>query len=346
MRGSDLAMHGNGKIPVTVLSGFLGSGKTSLLGKALRQGMLRNTAVIVNEFGKIGLDHHLLSRVEERTVLLGGGCVCCSTREDLVAAFLELLHKASHDGRRPDRVVIETTGLADPSPIWFTVLRHPVLQHHFDVGRIVVTVDAVNGLMHLDRHAESIKQAAVADLIVLTKTDIASEAAIRRLESRLRAINPAAEMIRAKPDDPEVSGIFSDRAIRPSSRAALEPYAAVSASPHSGGTRSLSVRFDRPLDWNAFGLWLSMLLHARGVDILRVKGHLDLGGDGPVLLNGVQHIIHPPEHLDAWPNEERCSKIVFIMNEIEPERVMDSLIAFQHVLGAAPERLANAEFEC
>ena len=333
--------------PVNVLTGFLGSGKTTLLQRILRNKSLSNCAVLVNEFGSVGLDDLFLDAAGQDTIVLPNGCICCAVRDDLGPVLLKLLERGA-DGSVPafDRVVIETTGLADPSPIWFTVLRHPVLQHHFDVGRIVVTVDAVNGLMHLDRHAESIKQAAVADLIVLTKTDIASEAAIRRLESRLRAINPAAEMIRAKPDDPEVSGIFSDRAIRPSSRAALEPYAAVSASPHSGGTRSLSVRFDRPLDWNAFGLWLSMLLHARGVDILRVKGHLDLGGDGPVLLNGVQHIIHPPEHLDAWPNEERCSKIVFIMNEIEPERVMDSLIAFQHVLGAAPERLANAEFEC
>lgn len=209
----------------------------------------------------------------------------------------------------------------------------------------------MNGLLHLDRHAESIKQVAVADLIVLTKTDIASAAAIRRLESRLRAINPAAEMVCTNPDDPEVSGIFaSEWSIRPSSRAAWEPPELpaadpMPASPHSGGTKSLSVRFDRPLDWHAFGLWLSMLLHARGVDILRVKGHLDLGGDGPVLLNGVQHIIHPPEHLDSWPKEERCSKIVFIMKDIEPQRVMDSLIAFQHVLGAAPERLATAGYE-
>jgi len=337
-------MRVSGKIPVTVLSGFLGSGKTSLLERALRQGALRNTAVIVNEFGKIGLDHHLLSRVEERTVLLGGGCVCCSTREDLVAALLELLHRAAHDGR-PDRVVIETTGLADPSPIWFTVLRHPVLQHHFDVGRIIVTVDAVNGLLHLERHAESVKQAAVADLIVLTKTDIASEASIRELESRLRAINPAAEMMRSRPDDPDAAGIFAaERPYRSPSRPAPEPPVPGHASPHDGGTRSLSVRFDRPLDWNAFGLWLSMLLHARGVDILRVKGHLDLGGDGPVLLNGVQHIIHPPEHLDEWPNDERCSKIVFIMKGIEPQQVMDSLSAFQHVLGAEPERLASAEY--
>ena len=337
-------MRVSGKIPVTVLSGFLGSGKTSLLGRALRQGALRNTAVIVNEFGKIGLDHHLLSRVEERTVLLGGGCVCCSTREDLVAAFLELLRRASQDGR-PDRVVIETTGLADPSPIWFTVLRHPVLQHHFDVERIVVTVDAVNGLLHLDRHAESVKQAAVADLIVLTKTDIASEASVRRLESRLRAINPAAAMMRTRPDDPDAPDLFpADRPLHAPSRALSEPSAPDRPSPHDGGTRSLSVRFDRPLDWNAFGLWLSMLLHARGVDILRVKGHLDLGGDGPVLLNGVQHIIHPPEHLEGWPNGERCSKIVFIMKGIEPQQVMDSLTAFQHVLGAAPERLADAEF--
>ncbi len=327
-----------GKIPVTVLSGFLGSGKTSLLSNALKCGALENTAVIVNEFGKIGLDHHLLSRVEERTLLLGGGCVCCSTREDLVVAFLQLLSDVSNGKmEQPDRLVIETSGLADPSPIWFTVLRHPVLQHHFDVEQVLVTVDAVNGLLHLKRHAESIKQVVVADRIALTKTDIASETEIRELEALIHSINPTAEIVRSYLDDPDAPRIFAKGRLSRHHRE--EPGNTLPGALHTGNTRSLSIAFDRPLDWQAFGIWLSMLLHARGVDIMRVKGLLDLGGPGPVVLNGVQHIIHPPEHLDRWPNGERSSKIVFITKGIEPQKIVKSLEAFQHVLGAAPKLL-------
>ncbi|GGG19395.1 CobW family GTP-binding protein [Paenibacillus abyssi] len=326
------------KIPVIILSGFLGSGKTSLLTKALKQNELQNSAIIVNEFGKIGLDHHLLSRVEERTLLLGGGCVCCSTREDLVAAILALLNDMqSGVQQKVDRVIVETTGLADPSPIWFTILRHPVLQHHFDVDRILVTLDAVNGMFHLDQHEESIKQTAVADQIIITKTDIASGEQIEQLLERIASINPAASIGTTHADDPDGSRFFVGDAQAVRTVQAVD--SADLAKAHAGDTCSISIRFDRPLDWHAFGLWLSMLLHARGTAILRVKGLLDLGGEGPVSLNGVQHIIHPPEHLDHWPEGIRASNIVFIMKQVEPQQILDSLLAFQHVLGAVPYAL-------
>jgi G3E family GTPase len=327
------------KIPVIILSGFLGSGKTSLLTRTLKQKELQNSAIIVNEFGKIGLDHHLLSNVEERTLLIGGGCVCCSTREDLVTAFMALLNDMQK-GVQPkvDRVIVETTGLADPSPIWFTLLRHPVLQHHFDVDRILVAIDAVNGMFHLDHHQESMKQAAIADQIIITKTDIASSGQIEQLLERIPSINPAASIVTTHAEDTDGSRFFLGD-LPPAVKTVRTEGSADVKSVHAGDTRSISIQFDTPLDWHAFGLWLSMLLHARGTHILRVKGLLDLGGQGPVSLNGVQHIIHPPEHLDKWPAGKRQSNIVFIMKKVEPQQILDSLLAFQHVLGAVPYAL-------
>jgi G3E family GTPase len=161
--------------PVTVVTGFLGSGKTTLLARVLSEPSMANTAVLVNEFGDVGLDHHLLRRVDERTVLLGSGCVCCTMREDLVGALMELLDLDQRgEISRLDRVVIETTGLADPAPILHTIYADPVLQHHFAVDLVLTTVDAVNGELHLDRNLESVKQVAAADKVVVTKTDIAA----------------------------------------------------------------------------------------------------------------------------------------------------------------------------
>jgi G3E family GTPase len=182
--------------PVTVVTGFLGSGKTTLLGKVLPEPSMANIAVLINEFGEVGLDHHLLRRVDERTILLGSGCVCCTTREDLIGALLELL-ALDERGEIPrlDRVVIETTGLADPAPILYTIFTDPVLQHHFSVDLVLATVDAVNGDLHLDRNPESLKQAAAADKIVITKTDIAEPRAVNGLLLRLGTINPSARLL-------------------------------------------------------------------------------------------------------------------------------------------------------
>ena len=322
------------KRPVTVVTGFLGSGKTTLLGKVLMEPSMANTAVLVNEFGEVGLDHHLLRRVDERTVLLGSGCVCCTTREDLVGALMELLNM-DQGGEIPrlDRVVVETTGLADPSPILHTVFADPVLQHHFSVDLVLTTVDAVNGDLHLDRNPESAKQVTAADKIIVTKTDIAKPDSVKRLVSRLRGINPSAGVIEAAFGEVDVGGLFrSDGA---GTHAAFPAWEA--GGPHDvGETYSVSVTFDGSIDWTAFGIWFSMLLHARGENVLRVKGLLDVGEMGPVVINGVQHIIHPPRHLGEWPDEDRRSRIIFITRRIRPEELLDSLRAFRGLLGARP----------
>lgn len=326
------------KLPVTIFTGFLGSGKTTLLARVLQNDKMKDTAVLVNEFGKVGLDHHLLERIDENTILLGGGCVCCTTRDDLVKALMELLDKVQKgEISRLDRVVVETTGLADPAPILFTILTHPVLMHHFFIDNVIVTVDAVNGLFHLEKQPESLKQAAVADKIIVTKTDIATAETVSEVSAKLSYLNPSAEIIQASFGEVDLALLFNSNKTKVVDIEKISE--AIRINSHPNETRSVSMTFDKPLDWTAFGLWLSMLLHARGEDVLRVKGLIDVGEQGPVVLHGVQHIIHPPDHLTNWPDEDYRSKIIFIMRTIEPKDVLDSLYAFQHVIGAHPNLL-------
>jgi len=303
------------KTPVTLVTGFLGSGKTTLISRLLAHPDLGETAVIVNELGEVGIDHHLLRRVDERTVLLGSGCVCCTLRGDLADELRDLDSRRSR-GEIPDfrRVVVETTGLADPAPIVYTLAAEPVVRHHFELDGIVATVDSVNGLVE----AESLKQAAVADVLVLTKTDLADANGLRR---RLRALNPGAEVVEASFGEVEPAVLF-DRPPQDPRDVRFEEHA------HAGDISSFCLVFEAQLDWTAFGIWLTMLLQARGSDLLRVKGLLNVGGDGPLLLNGVQHVVHPPEHLDAWPDDDRRSRIVFIGRGLDPAAVERSLLAF------------------
>ena len=226
--------------------------------------------------------------------------------------------------------MVETTGLADPAPMLSTLVGEPLLRHHYAVEAVVTTVDAVSGSRTLDRHAESVKQAAVADVLLVTKADTAAPADVAALEARLRALNPVA---------PRAAGrLRGDRAGRPPARpharrsrgAALADAeeAGHDHARHDGDVRAFTLVLDEPLDWDAFAVWLTMLLHSRGLDVLRVKGLLDVGAAGPVVLDGVQHVVHRPRHLDAWPDDDRRSRIVFITRGIEREAVLASLEAF------------------
>jgi G3E family GTPase len=316
--------------------------------------------VLVNEFGKVGLDHHLLRRADEKTVLLEHGCVCCTTREDLVGALLDLLDEEDR-GEIPslERVVVETTGLADPAPILFTIFSHPVLQHHYYVDLVISTVDAINGDLHLDRNPESTKQVAAADVIVLTKADVADAGTLGPLRLRLHDINPSSRTIEASfgEVDPEELLLPAAGWSLAETRSGLDPDTNVpvpeisltgsrirdGGAQHVSRTYSTSLTFDGPVDWAAFGVWLSMLLHARGEDVLRVKGFLDVGETGPTLLNGVQHVMHPPTHLQEWPDKDHESRIIFITRGISSEELLASLDAFRHLIGAGPRLLeANA----
>jgi G3E family GTPase len=303
------------KTPVTLVTGFLGSGKTTLISRLLAHPDMGETAVIVNELGEVGIDHYLLRRVDERTVLLDSGCVCCTLRGDLADELRDLDSRRTRGEIPPfRRVVVETTGLADPAPIVYTLAAEPVVRHHFELDGIVTTVDARNGLVE----DESVKQAAVADVLVVTKVDVAAPDG---LEQRLRAINPGAEIVEAAFGDVEPEKLF-DRPVRDLRDLQFEEQR------HDGDIRAFCLFLDRQLDWTAFGIWLTMLLQARGSDLLRVKGLLNVGGPGPLLLNGVQHVVHPPDHLDAWPDADHRSRIVFIGRDLDPAVVERSLLAF------------------
>lgn len=320
-------MTSGGRRAVTVLSGFLGSGKTTLLRRYLA-GHGAGVAVIINEFGTIGVDHHLVRMVEEQSVLLQGGCVCCTRREDLVRTLRDLLDQ-ENSGKLPpiSQVVIETSGIADPVPVLFTLGTDPVLQHQFAPAAVVVTLDALNAAAQIERQPEVRKQIIAADWVVVTKTDLAPFEAVSRCRMRVRQLNPTARITVSRLGDGSDALAPTRGAVR-----GLPPEAP--AAPHSE-VQSTALGFNAPLDWPAFGVWLGMLLQARGPDVLRIKGLLDIGDAGPVVMNVAQHVVHPPEHLAAWPADADGSYLVFITRGIDPARIADSLETFQRAGGRA-----------
>lgn len=305
---------------VHLVTGFLGSGKTTLVGALLRRPELARTAVIVNELGEVGIDHHLLRRVDERTVLLASGCVCCTLRGDLADELRDLLDRADA-GEIPafDRVVVETTGLAEPTPIVNTLLADPFVPHHYALASVVATVDAQHGL----RVDESVRQAAAADVLVVTKTDLASDEDTASLEQALTRLNPTAAVVCAVSGEVEPAAVLRPAAdvLRASTRGDVTHH-------HDHAVEAVVLELDDVVDWTAFGIWLTMLLQARGTEIYRVKGLLDVGGDGPLLVNGVQHAVHPPVHLDTWPDGERRSRLVVIGRGFTRDELERSLRAF------------------
>ena len=331
-------------IPVNLLTGSLGSGKTSLLQQLLSSPQLANTAVLMNEFGEIGLDHLLLESVDDELVVLQTGCVCCTIRGELSTAIRDLYDRRQR-GQIPafERLAIETTGLADPAPIVFTLTAEPVLRHHFRLGNVITTVDAVNGEQQLGANPETAKQVAVADRVVLTKSDIAEAGGVARLKAQLTRLNPAAPVIDAQSQPIEPNALMANDVYDPASKSEevrrwlaaeakmghAQSTHGLDASRHDAEITTFCATFDVPLDWTAFGLWLSMLLNCHGENVLRVKGILDVGGmPGPVVIHGVQHIVHPPVHLERWPSDDRRSRIVFIVRGLEREAIERSLAAF------------------
>ena len=328
-----------GKLPVTIITGFLGSGKTTVLSHWLEHPMFQRVSVIVNEFGQAGLDQRVLRQIEEKTVLLSGGCACCNIRDDLVKELAAMIDSRDRGELDVDRVVIETTGLADPAPILFSIMTDSVLRHHYQVDCVVTCLDAVNGSFQLEHTSESVKQIATADKVLLTKTDLAKEEELPALIERVEEINPSAVILKTDMGEIDPELVLSEEGLprreRPEIAEAMKKRPAiVLPRKHESLVRSISIGFTGSLSWAAFGLWLSALLYAHGEKIYRVKGLLDTGEGGPVLINGVQHIIHPPRHLENWGGEERRSELVFIMKDIDPEVILDSLQAFQRILGA------------
>ena len=333
--------------PVNVITGFLGSGKTTLLQRLLRSPELSNVAVLVNEFGEVGLDHDLLRAMAESTVLLGNGCLCCAVRGDLEKALRELLSQRTR-GDIPHfrRVVIETSGLADPSPIAYTLLSEQVLRHHFRLSGIITTVDGVNGAAQLSEFAEAAKQVAMADRVIVTKTDICEAESLGALRAQLRAFNGSAQMVESSEIGAEIHRVLTDDIYDAEGRSReakhwIAEEVQDSKPDHTAGISSFTVIFDRPLDWTAFGIWVSMLLHRHGADVLRLKGLLNVAGvPTPVLINGVQHIVHPPSHLERWPDLDRRSRLIFIVRGLQRERIQQSLAVFNGLVNTPAATLA------
>ncbi|WP_337268461.1 CobW family GTP-binding protein [Oryzifoliimicrobium ureilyticus] len=325
--------------PITLLTGFLGSGKTTLLSRLLKDPALSDAAVLINEFGEAGLDHHLVEQLDTDMVLLKSGCLCCTVRGELAEAIRDL-HARRDRGEIPPfrRVIIESTGLADPFPVLSTVKADPVLRHHFRVGKVITTVDAVNGLRQLDTYLESNRQAAIADCLVITKRDLASDEDASTLMKRLLILNPDAEILDASDRGLDFASLIFDQAPprvsglqSPSGFYCDAPQQLVDADgvSHSAAFSSLVITIDQPVDWTAFGLWMTMLLNRHGERVIRVKGILNIAGeDRPVAVHGVQHLVHPPVHMHAWPSDDRRSRIVFIVDGIDGNLLKRSFEAF------------------
>lgn len=330
-------------VPLTLLTGFLGSGKTTVLNGLLRDPDFGRTAVIINEFGEIGLDHELVVSTTENMVLLQSGCMCCALRGDLLDTLIELAERREAGELVFDRVMIETTGLADPAPILHTLLTSMDLSDRFVADGVVATVDAATGPGTLLRHEEARRQVAMADLVLLTKTDLpeADEPAVRREIAALNAGAPVDVALHGRIDPRRLTGLgHFDPAMKSAQardwlrqEAVPAPHLAdMEALKHLDAIRSISWVIDEPISANAFDLWMEMLMAQRGADMLRFKGLIHLQGvPHPFVVHGVQHIFHPPVLLTDWQGEDRRSKLVLILRDFTDPELRDLFSALNSV---------------
>ena len=350
MTASDPSRRPPPPIPLTLLTGFLGAGKTTLLNALLRDPDLRDTAILINEFGEIALDHLLVEKIDGDMMVLSSGCLCCNLRGDLITALEKLLRNLDNGRASFKRVIVETTGLADPAPLLQTLMQHPYLVMRFRLDGVVTLVDAVNGSDTLDNHPEAVKQAAVADRIVLTKTDLlrSEDSAARRdaLIARLRKLNPAAPILDAAAGEATVSaltgcGLYDpDRKIPDVSRwLADEAIAAAHAhhhhhhhdvNRHDERVQAFTLATDRAIPAAMLDLFLELLRSTHGPNLLRMKAivNIEETPDRPMVLHGVQHVLHPATQLDAWPDADHRTRMVFIVRDIEPRVIRELFDAF------------------
>ncbi|HEY5363676.1 MAG TPA: GTP-binding protein [Aestuariivirga sp.] len=327
-------------IPTAVITGFLGAGKTTLLNQMLKDPLLTNACVVINEFGEVGIDHLLVEKSDDNIVELSSGCLCCTIRGDLIDTLGELLAKRDAGSIKAfDRIVIETTGLADPAPVLHVLMRDELLLRRLRLEGVITVVDGVNGNATLDAHPEAVKQVAVADRIVLTKLDllqgIEGEEKMFAITARLRALNPTARLLTTHRGEATAErllnmGLF-DAATKSlnvqgwlNDEALLRPHHhAHDVSRHDAHIRSFALRDERAISPQGLEMFLEMLTAFHGPNLLRVKGLLKLSDqpDRPLAIHGVQHVFHPPVRLSAWPDGKAETRLVFIVKDIEKEQI-------------------------
>ncbi|NDF64638.1 MAG: GTP-binding protein [Betaproteobacteria bacterium] len=326
-----------GKIPVTLITGFLGSGKTTLISRLVRHPDMNRVAVVINEVGEIGIDHDLVSQSSENISLLANGCICCSVRTDLQETLRDLFARRQvGEVFDFDRVIIETTGLADPAPVIQTLISDTLIGAQFRLDGLVALVDAVNGLSTLDTQPEAVKQVAVADRLFISKSDLATPEGLASLQQRLSDLNPQATpslvvhgdlppraliglgLASARAGEHTMQFLGESLADTSTDTSRAGRYLGERSPPHDPSIRTLSLRFQQPFAWSAFSSALDLLTQMRGPDLLRVKGIVNVEGK-PVVVQGVQHLFHPPVELDRWPSDDHDSRLVFITRHIEAD---------------------------
>ena len=341
-------------IPLSLLTGFLGAGKTTLLNRLLKDPALSDTAVIINEFGEVSLDHLLVDYIGDNMVVLQSGCLCCTLRGDLVDGLEKLLRDLDNGRVKFSRVLLETTGLADPAPVLHTAMAHPYLVKRFRLDGVVTVVDAVNGEATLDAHPEAVKQAAVADRIVLSKSDLADAPTTARLLARLRTLNPAASVLDAAKGEATAERLLNCGLYDPARKIpdvkkwlAAEAYADAHShghhhhhdvNRHDDHIVSFVLITDKPIPAGTLDMFLELLRATYGARLLRMKGIVNVTEmpGTPVVVHGVQHVFHPTAQLERWPDDDRRTRLVFITKDL-PERTVREL--FEAFLGAAaPDR--------
>jgi G3E family GTPase len=327
-------------IPVAVLTGFLGSGKTTLLARLLKSPEFSRTAVIINEFGEVGLDHDLVETSEESFIELQTGCLCCAVRGDLVLTLEDILRRRDEGRVAPfERVVIETSGLADPAPILHALMSDAGLSERLALAGVAATVDAVNGLATLERNPESVKQVAVADRLILTKTDLLTGER-DGLASRLAALNPSATLLEASFGTVDPARLF-DMGLGARSGREVQDWLGVDAhahesahthehdpsGDHDAAISCFAILREQPVHAVALTLLLEVLAEHCGGDLLRLKGIVNVAEspDRPAVIHGVQHVFHPPTWLDRWPSEDRRTRLIFIVRDI-PRAWIEALL--------------------